>query len=107
MGDEEIHEIHNIDTADTSVEEGSHEKKLEPHTSKDMCDKEITLKPVLQMLFNNEKEVRSFYFDYDREVGFGVTTRRSAMGEDGKLRYFTWHVHDMDKLLVWPKAPFN
>lgn len=30
------------------------------------------------MLFNDEKEVRSFYLDYAREVGFGVTTRRST-----------------------------
>jgi hypothetical protein len=43
----------------------------------------------IAMMFNSEKEVLSYYKQYAKQVGFGVTKRSSATGDNGKLRYFT------------------
>lgn len=44
---------------------------------------------MLGMVFNDTKELRTFYVNYAREEGFGMTTRSSNMREDGKLKYIT------------------
>lgn len=46
-------------------------------------------KPMLGMVFNNKKELKTFYSNYAREEGFGVMTRSSNTGEDGELKYIT------------------
>ncbi len=43
----------------------------------------------IAMMFNSEKEVLSYYKQYAKQVGFGVTKRSSTTGDNGKLRYFT------------------
>lgn len=41
---------------------------------------------MLGMIFNNKKKLQTFYTNYAGEKGFGLTTRSSNMGEDGKLK---------------------
>jgi hypothetical protein len=41
------------------------------------------------MMFDFEEEVLSYYKQYVKQVGFGVTKRSSTTGDDEKLRYFT------------------
>ncbi|KAK7345047.1 hypothetical protein VNO77_15422 [Canavalia gladiata] len=74
--------------ADGCKEElGHHSSKectLEIHNS-DGCDVPT---PQDGMVFCSEDEVRSYYTKYANQEGFGIMTRTSRKGADGKVRYF-------------------
>lgn len=46
-------------------------------------------KPYVGMLFNDTKEVHTFYKNYARSEGFGIVRQSSNTGLDGNWRYFT------------------
>jgi zinc finger SWIM domain-containing protein 3 len=52
----------------------------------DDCD--VVPTPQDWMKFNSEDEVRSYYTKYANQEGFGIMTRTSKKGADGKVVYF-------------------
>jgi len=54
-----------------------------------ILENQMVEEPKIGMIFDSEEEVLSYYKQYAKQVGFGVTKRSSTTGDDGKLRYFT------------------
>jgi hypothetical protein len=50
---------------------------------------QIVEEPKVGMKFDSEEDVVSYYMQYAKKVGFGVTRRTRSIGDDGNLRYFT------------------
>jgi hypothetical protein len=52
-------------------------------------ENQMVEEPKVGMMFDSEEEVLSYYKQYAKQVGFGVTKRSRKIGDDGNLRYFT------------------
>jgi hypothetical protein len=50
---------------------------------------QIFEEPKAGMKFDSGEDVVSYYMQYAKQVGFGVTRRTRSIGDDGNLRYFT------------------
>lgn len=80
----------NVESIGTNGEDGEGTKQEEKNVVGETCkEKTQVRKPMLGMVFNDTKKLQIFYANYARDKGFGVTTRSSNMGEDGKLKYIT------------------
>lgn len=51
-------------------------------------ENDVVPTPEAGMIFNSEDEVRSYYTKYAIQEGFGIMTRSSKKGADGKVGYF-------------------
>ncbi|KAG6714781.1 hypothetical protein I3842_05G219200 [Carya illinoinensis] len=49
----------------------------------------VVEEPKVGMIFSSEEEVRLYYTNYAKRMGFGVSKRSSNVGDDGRLKYFT------------------
>jgi hypothetical protein len=45
--------------------------------------------PTVGMMFDFKEEVFSYYKQYTKQIGFGVTKRSCTLGDDGNVGYFT------------------
>ncbi|XP_047312978.1 protein FAR-RED IMPAIRED RESPONSE 1-like [Impatiens glandulifera] len=45
--------------------------------------------PKVGMIYSSEEDVRNYYIDYGKHVGFAIAKKSSKNGDDGKTRYFS------------------
>lgn len=70
-------EFENREIEVETIAENIEQKLMEGANSKNPC-------PVVGMSFNDEKELREYYKNHAKEEGFGITTRSSHGGADGR-----------------------
>lgn len=75
-------EFENREIEVETIAENIEQKLMEGANSKNPC-------LVVGMSFNDEEELREYYKNHAKEEGFGITTRSSHGGADGKVKYLT------------------
>ncbi|XP_054802541.1 protein FAR1-RELATED SEQUENCE 6-like isoform X2 [Prosopis cineraria] len=77
-----------INANECEVDVAYHSPKERGPEIRDSDENDVVPTPQNGMIFGSEDEVKSYYTKYANQVGFGVMTRTSRKGADGKVGYF-------------------